>query len=271
MGRSKSYGREARLTTSITQEVKSKIRIEALTELEQFDQCVELQNEVWSYDLSGMMTQKVFLLASQIGGQVLGAFDGETLVGYAMSLPGVRNGHAYLHSHHLAVLPGWRDAGVGRRLKLAQRDDALERGFELMEWTFDPLEIKNSHLNFAKLGAISRRYRHNFYGASNSPLHGGLPTDRIYAEWWLNSDRVKSALAGETPRMQVQERVEVPAAIYDWKASEADRPKALSVQQRNAVALEAAFARGLSVLGYQRSGQDDGTFLLGVWDEAYKY
>jgi len=259
------------LTTSITQEVKSRIRIEALTELEQFDRCVELQNDVWAYELSGMMTQKVFLLASQIGGQVLGAFDGDTLVGYAMSLPGVRNGHAYLHSHHLAVLPDWRNAGVGRRLKLAQRDDALARGFELMEWTFDPLEIKNSHLNFAKLGAISRRYRHNFYGASNSPLHGGLPTDRIYAEWWLNSDRVKTALAGGTPRMQVEERVEVPASVYVWKSSEADRPKALEVQARNAAALEAAFARGLSIVGYQRSEQDNGTFLLGVWDEAYKY
>ncbi len=259
------------MTTSITQEVKSRIRIEALTELEQFDRCVELQNDVWAYELSGMMTQKVFLLASQIGGQVLGAFDGDTLVGYAMSLPGVRNGHAYLHSHHLAVLPDWRNAGVGRRLKLAQRDDALARGFELMEWTFDPLEIKNSHLNFAKLGAISRRYRHNFYGASNSPLHGGLPTDRIYAEWWLNSDRVKTALAGGTPRMQVEERVEVPASVYAWKSSEADRPKALEVQARNAAALEAAFARGLSIVGYQRSEQDNGTFLLGVWDEAYKY
>jgi len=259
------------LTTSITQEVKNKIRIEALTELEQFDSCVELQNEVWSYDLSGMMTQKVFLLASQIGGQVLGAFDGETLVGYAMSLPGVRNGHAYLHSHHLAVLPDWRNAGVGRRLKLAQRDDALARGFELMEWTFDPLEIKNSHLNFAKLGAISRRYRHNFYGASNSPLHGGLPTDRIYAEWWLNSDRVKAALAGGTPRINVEERVEVPAEIYAWKSSEAERPKALEVQARNAAALESAFARGLSVLGYERSPEGDGTFLLGVWDENYEY
>jgi len=156
-------------------------------------------------------------------------------------------------------------------LKLAQRDDALARGFELMEWTFDPLEIKNSHLNFAKLGAISRRYRHNFYGASNSPLHGGLPTDRIYAEWWLNSDRVKTALAGGTPRMQVEERVEVPASVYAWKSSEADRPKALEVQARNAAALEAAFARGLSIVGYQRSEQDNGTFLLGVWDEAYKY
>src|ERR1700761_3399242 len=219
------------------------IRIEPLTTLEQFDRCVDLQNTVWAYDISAMMTQKVFLLASHIGGQVLGAFDGDTLVGYAMSLPGVRNGHTYLHSHHLAVLAGWRDFGVGRRLKLAQRDDALARGFELMEWTFDPLEIKNSHLNFARLGAISRRYARNFYGESASPLHGGLPTDRIYAEWWLKSDRVTRILAGEAPVMHVTEHVDVPAKISTWKASDENRSKALELQAANASALESAFTR----------------------------
>ncbi|MES2392616.1 MAG: GNAT family N-acetyltransferase [Acidobacteriota bacterium] len=247
------------------------IVIRGLTELEEFDQCVELQNLVWSYDSTGMMSQKVFLLASRIGGQVLGAYAGDELVGYSMSLPGVRNGHAYLHSHHLAVHPDWRNEGVGRRLKLAQRDEAMGRGFELIEWTFDPLEIKNAHLNFARLGAITRRYRENFYGASNSPLHGGLPTDRIYAEWWLKSDRVQKALAGERPVMDVVETVEVPAEIYAWKASDEDRPKAFEVQRRNAVALEAAFDKGLAVLGYERSANGDGRFLLGKWNEGFAY
>jgi predicted GNAT superfamily acetyltransferase len=258
------------LSASATR-VPPEIRIELLTELEQFDRCVELQNTVWSYDMSAMMTQKVFLLAAHIGGQVLGAFDGDTLVGYAMSLPGVRNGHAYLHSHHLAVLEGWRNWGVGRRLKLAQRDDALARGFELMEWTFDPLEIKNAHLNFARLGAISRRYMRNFYGPSNSPLHGGLPTDRIYAEWWLKSDRVTRVLVGEAPVMHVTEHVDVPTEISEWKASDDSRANARAVQSNNAAALESAFARGLAVIGYERNAHGDGSFLLGKWDEALEY
>lgn len=247
------------------------IRIETLTELAQFDRCVDLQVKVWDYDRSDMMTQKVFLLAARIGGQVLGAFEDETLVGYAMSLPGLRNGHAYLHSHHLAVLPDWRNAGVGRRLKLAQRDEALSRGIELIEWTFDPLEIKNAHLNIAKLGAISRRYRHNFYGDSSSPLQGGLPTDRIYAEWWLKSDRVERALRGETPQFETLLHVDVPAAIYKWKASPDERESAREVQAENAAELEAAFARGLAVLGYRRSESGDGRFLLGKWDEDFLY
>lgn len=247
------------------------IRIERLTELDQFNRCVELQHAVWSYDISGMVTQKVFILASQIGGQVIGAFDGDTLVGYAMSLPGVRNGHVYLHSHHLAVLADWRNVGVGRRLKLAQRDDALARGFELMEWTFDPLEIKNAHLNFARLGAISRRYSRNVYGNSTSPLQGGLPTDRLYAEWWLKSERVKRVLAGGTPDILVVEHIDVPVEIADWKTSEATRPKARDVQSQNAAALESAFTHGLAVIGYERNAHGDGRFQLGKWDEDFKY
>jgi predicted GNAT superfamily acetyltransferase len=251
--------------------VSTEIQIRPLHDHDEFDLCVDVQDAVWSYEPSARMSQKTFLLATQIGGQVLGAYDGDKLVGYAMSLPGVRNGHAYLHSHHLAVLQEWRNAGVGRRLKLAQRDDALERGFALIEWTFDPLEIKNAHLNIAKLGAIARRYRRDFYGPSTSPLHGGLPTDRIVAEWWLKSDRVERALRGEQPQMQIMEQVDVPAAISEWKTASATREKARNVQAANADALEAAFARGLAVLGYRRSEQGDGSFLLGKWDEEFEY
>jgi len=247
-----------------------------LRENDEFDRAVEIQDMVWSYEPSSRMSQKTFLLASHIGGQVLGAFDGDAsdvskMVGYAMSLPGVRDGHAYLHSHHLAVLPEWRNAGVGRRLKLAQRDDALARGFSLIEWTFDPLEIRNAHLNIARLGAIARRYRRNFYGASTSPLHGGLPTDRLVAEWWIKSDRVERTLRGEQPHAEIVEHVDVPAAIYEWKASPATRDEARKVQEANAAALEAAFARGLAVLGYGRNEQGDGSYLLGKWNEDFSY
>src|SRR5438445_12904376 len=118
------------------------IRIEPLTTLEQFERCVVLQLEVWGYSDGDLSPRRVFLVAQRIGGQVLGAFDGDTIIGFAMALPGYRNRHAYLHSHMLAVLPEYRNAGLGRRLKLAQRDDAIARGFELMRWTYDPLELQ---------------------------------------------------------------------------------------------------------------------------------
>jgi predicted GNAT superfamily acetyltransferase len=164
----------------------------------------------------------------------------------------------------LAVLAEYRNVGVGRRLKLAQREDAIARGIERMEWTFDPLEIKNSYLNLTKLGAISRRYAANFYGPSSSPLQGGLPTDRLYAEWRLRSPRVEAALRGEIPAVEVTERVAVPGQISEWKRTPLLRERARELQRSNRVALQSAFQRGLAVIGYERDAEGNGTFNLGT-------
>jgi predicted GNAT superfamily acetyltransferase len=245
--------------------LQENISIRPLSTLEQFERCVVLQLEVWGYSDGDVIPRRVFVVAQRIGGQVLGAFDGDTLIGFAMSLPGYRDGKSYLHSHMLAVQPQYRNAGIGRRLKLAQRDDAIARGFDLMEWTFDPLEIRNAHLNIARLGVIVRRYQPDFYGPSSSPLQGGLPTDRLYAEWWLRSDRVVSILRGEARPIEVIERVTVPHAIYQWKQDAQQRNLALALQSKNREALDSAFHRGLAVIGYERDAQGDGTFLLGKW------
>ena len=137
-----------------------------------------------------------------------------------------------------------------------------------MEWTFDPLEIKNAHLNIARLGAIARHYLPDFYGPSTSPLQGGLPTDRLVAEWWLASPRVRRIL-GETGSSQPVEnveivaKIEVPRGVADWKQSSGQRKLAESLQTHNRLALESAFARGLAITGYERSPEGDGCFLLG--------
>jgi len=234
---------------------------------------VEVQIAVWGYADGDLIPKRVFIVAAAIGGQVLGAFDtskadAEAIVGFAMALPGYRDGQAYLHSHMLAVLPEYRNHGLGRRLKLAQRDDALARGIARMEWTFDPLEIKNAHLNIARLGAIVRRYKRDFYGPSTSPLQGGLPTDRLVAEWWLGSARVRRILGEKAGGEQGQpdrsiEQVTVPQGVYAWKSDPAQRQLAEALQTRNRAALESAFARGLAVTGYTRSAEGDGCFLLG--------
>jgi predicted GNAT superfamily acetyltransferase len=246
------------------------IHIQPLTSLEHFERCVVLQLEVWGYSDGDVIPRRVFVVAERIGGQVIGAFAGETLVGFAMSLPGYRDGLPYLHSHMLAVLPEYRNAGIGRRLKLAQRDDAIARGFDLMEWTFDPLEIRNSHLNINRLGAIVRRYQPDFYGPSSSPLQGGLPTDRLYAEWWLRSGRVASLLRGEAQSLRILERVTVPHTIYQWKQDAQQRSLAQTLQSSNRKALESAFQRGLAVMGYERDAAGNGSFLLGHWTETSK-
>jgi predicted GNAT superfamily acetyltransferase len=233
--------------------------------LEELRAVLNLQKEVWNFTDIELVPLRMFVVAQKIGGQVIGAFAGGRLAGFAFALPGFRDGRAYLHSHMLAVGEQYRNSGLGRRLKLFQREEALERGFELMEWTFDPLEIKNAYLNIEKLGAIARRYTVNQYGITSSPLQGGLPSDRLVAEWWLNSARVKQLLQGVKLEFQPVRTIAVPAEIYAWKAAPATRDQAQAVQEANREQLQAAFAEGLAVMGYERDGHGNGKFVLGRW------
>lgn len=240
--------------------------------VEEFRTCVALQQEVWGFADTDLIPVRMFVVADKIGGQVIGAFDGNEMVGFALSIPGSRNGHPYLHSHMLAVRTAYRNAGLGRRIKLFQREDALRNGFDLIEWTFDPLEIKNAFLNLERLGAIARRYNINQYGITSSPLQGGLPTDRLVAEWWLSSKRVETLLAtGSRPPIAVEKMIAVPAEIYEWKASEQHRGRAREEQLRIREDFLKGLAHGLTTLGYERDQAGNGTFLLGFWDEEWSY
>jgi predicted GNAT superfamily acetyltransferase len=240
--------------------------------LEDMQAAFALQKEVWKFTDAELVPIRIFVLASKIGGHVMGAFDGDEMVSFALALPGSRNGHSFLYSHMLAVREQYRDAGLGRRMKLFQREDALAHGFELMEWTFDPLEIKNAYLNLEKLGAIARRYNVNQYGITTSPLQGGLPSDRLVAEWWMKSSRVEKVLAeGHRPNFTVEAQIDVPAEIYGWKSAAATRPRALAVQEKNRERFTKAFSKGFAVLGYERERNGDGRFLLGKWDEHWHY
>lgn len=165
----------------------------------EFEQMVELEIEVWKFAERDVVPSQMYVVASKVGGQVLGAFVGDKMAGFALAYPGIRDGRPYLHSHMAAVLPEYRDLGVGRRLKMAQREDALGRGISLVEWTFDPLQTKNAYFNICRLGAVARRYLTDVYGSTTSPLHAGLPTDRLVAEWHLESARVISVLRGRKP------------------------------------------------------------------------
>jgi len=240
--------------------------------LDEMRACVALQKEVWNFADIELVPLRIFVVADKIGGQVIGAFENNELVGFAFAIPAVRNQYSFLYSHMLAVRKQYRNSGLGRRLKLFQRDDALARGFELMEWTFDPLEIKNSYLNIEKLGAIVRHYTVNQYGITTSPLQGGLPTDRLVAEWWLKSKRVEELLReGTNPPFKTQKTISVPAQVYDWKANPETRNQALELQSRNRAEFQEAFSKGLAVLGYQRDEQGSGRFLLGHWEEKWSY
>ena len=250
---------------------------------DELEACVQLQIETWGYDPADVIPRKAYRVAQKIGGQVMGAFDTEipgapavgdadSLVGFVLSLPGVKTANSaprpYLHSHMLAVRQGYRNRGLGARLKREQRQEALARGIRFMEWTFDPLEIKNAFLNIHKLGAIVRSYEVNFYGLTTSRLQGGLPSDRLVAEWQMDAPRVQDILAGRMPALQnIEERIVVPTAIYEWKASEAGRERALAVLLENRRKFQQAFAQGLAVVGFVRDAEGNGIFELGSFSQ----
>jgi len=240
------------------------IRVRPLTEHAQFAQAVELQRVIWGFDEVELLPVRLFVTALKVGGQALGAYDGERMIGFCLAIPGIAvAGKNYLHSHMLGVLAEYRDAGVGRMLKLAQREDALARGIQLVEWTFDPLELKNAYFNIERLGAIVRRFVPNQYGATTSPLHGGLPTDRCIAEWWLANPRVLNALGGRPiDHGNVFARVAIPADIGAIKRSDGKRAREIQTRVREQF-LE-HFSKELAVVGFERS-PENGEYLLGPW------
>ena len=190
--------------------------------ISEYEACLRVEREVWKSSDTDVVPIPLFVVASETGGQVLGAFQGTSLVGFTLAIAGWRGGKPFLHSHMTAVLDGCRDRGVGRRLKLYQREDALARGIDLVEWTFDPLVTKNAYFNFMRLGAVARRYLPNAYGITTSPLHGSLPTDRLVAQWHLKSARVLRVLAGKQANIRSTTkvvRITIPSNIEELRSS----------------------------------------------------
>jgi len=167
-----------------------------LTSLADLEQVVELEKRIWEYT-NGDDVVPIPVLAATVhrGAILVGAFDGKTMVGFVYSIPAIFRGTLSHWSHMLGVLPAYRSTGLGRQLKLVQRDRALALGIDLIEWTYDPLLALNAYLNFAKLGVIVEEYEENIYGFSSSPLHGELPTDRFVAQWWIRRPHVERRIA----------------------------------------------------------------------------
>lgn len=247
------------------QPVATEVVIRPCESLADLEACLGLQREVWGYADADLAPVPILIVARKTGGHVLGAFDDGRLVGFTLAFAGFRSGKPYVHSHYLGVLPEYRDRGVGRALKLAQREHCLRDGVTLMEWTFDPLEIKNARLNIVRLGAIIRKFIPNLYGVTSSRLHGGLPTDRLVAQWHLDSPRVAAALAGNPlgPSV-VAARITLPANIGELR--EQDPEAAREIQSRLRRAFEDHFARGLAVTGFHME-EGNASYLLEPYED----
>ncbi|HQX54882.1 MAG TPA: GNAT family N-acetyltransferase [Pyrinomonadaceae bacterium] len=234
-----------------------KLDIRECTTLEQLGECVDLQREVFALPEVELSPVRHFVVTKNAGGFTLGAFDGDRLAGYVLSVPAFLRGEKAFYSHMTGVRSEYQSLGVGARLKWAQRERALSVGVKYIKWTFEPVKARNGYFNLEKLGAIVSEYQRNFYGtdyavAPESGKQIGLQSDRLFAEWDLESEKVRALGNGEKYVTPGEPEAEV-RIIDDWPTLvEGDPAAALELQLRVRREFEAAFADGLVGRAFRR-------------------
>lgn len=242
------------------------IEIRLLQTNEECHATLEIQQTVWGFVDAEKVPSRLMVVAAHTGGLVLGAYAGGEMVGFSLSFAGIKaDGGVYWHSHMTGIRPEFQNRGVGRALKMRQREEAIRCRIALVEWTFDPLETRNAFFNVERLGVIAREYLPNLYGITTSKLHGSLPTDRLVAEWHVDGPRARSLAAGRGPLPRtIVEEIPVSKDVRAWRSQ--DPARALAEQTRVRGAFERHFAEGLAVVGYRRT-DEGGVFELGRLDD----
>jgi predicted GNAT superfamily acetyltransferase len=199
---------------------KTSIVIRDIERVSEMSKLVELEKEVWGVDDRDLTPLSMLIATKEVGAIITGAFDGETLVGFVYGFVGYENAGEPLviHSHMLAVRPACRNFNLGYKLKLAQRERAMAKGIRRITWTFDPLQSLNAHFNFGKLGVVSDAYKVNFYGAQTSSFLHRLGTDRLWANWLIDSRRVERRLHGDSKWMELPDNLERVAPLAQFGA-----------------------------------------------------
>ena len=280
----------------MTDKSQSGIGIRDISSIEEMGAVEELQREVWACGDIDVVPRMMLHPAREVGGTLVGAFDGARLAGFAFGFVGLERGRLVLHSHMLAVGEAYRGRDLGARLKLAQRERALRQGIKVMTWTYDPLQSRNAHLNFARLGVVSDDYRVDYYGdVSTSPLHRATGTDRLWVTWHLNDERVlrrleaphggpgrareeleratplvRAGAGGEPETYGIAERardglvsIEIPGDINELQRSDLGLARRWRAATR--AAFRAAFAAGYVAEEFFRAGRNGearGAYLL---------
>src|SRR4051812_31760526 len=235
----------------------NELEIRECTSLDEFEECVQIQREVFALPEAELSPVRHLVVTKNAGGFVIGAYDGERLAGFVLSVPAFLRGERAFYSHMTGVRAEYQSLGVGARLKWAQHDRSLAEGVKYVKWTFEPVKTRNAYFNLEKLGAIVREYKPNFYGTdyATSAHVGqsiGLESDRLFAEWHLESPKVRSLAAGEQYK-QTQEPEAVVEIMNDWYGLVKSEPeKALAEQHRIRDEFTAAFGRGLVTRGFRR-------------------
>jgi predicted GNAT superfamily acetyltransferase len=247
------------------------IHFRDLTTRNEFASVVELERQIWGPGYDDVVPIPILIISVKRGGILIGAFDGDRMIGFVYSLPAIRNGRPTQWSHMLGVLEEYRADGVGYRLKLMQRDRAIAMGLDLIEWTFDPMQALNAHLNFTKLGVVVEEYEENVYGESKSPLHKGNPTDRFIAEWWIREARpehdwsgaaaINRGIEASLDRNDARVMVEIPMGFTDMLLAAPDH--ALAWRMATRTVFSVYFSRGYRAVDFRLDrAARKGTYLL---------
>ncbi len=235
-----------------------RIEIRECTTVEEFDECVRLQREVFGLPDMEISPRRHLVVSRSAGGWVLGAFEGARLVGFVLTQVAARGRELYGYSHMMAVAKDYQNRGVGARLKWAQRERALEEGWRFVKWTWDPVQSRNAHFNLNRLGVVVRSYAVNFYGTDYSTATGefgkplGLDSDRLVAEWALDSPRVEALARGRAaePLGRAESAVEIPP---HWGALLKEDPAAARRELlRVRAEFREALASGLVCAAFER-------------------
>ena len=225
--------------------------------VEELGECVALQREVFALPEIELSPVRHFIVTKNAGGWALGAYDGEKLVGFVLSVPAFLRDEPAFYSHMTGIRPQYQSYGIGARLKWAQRLRALHEGVMYIKWTFQPVQARNAFFNLEKLGATVCEYQANFYGTDYSAVPGqgtslGLDSDRLFAEWDLSSDKTVMLAVGEPfeEEGEIAREIEIP---NDWNALvKADPRAAIATQARVKQEFQSAFAEGLVARGFRR-------------------
>ncbi|HMS42654.1 MAG TPA: hypothetical protein PKE69_20660 [Pyrinomonadaceae bacterium] len=230
---------------------------ECLT-VEELSECVQLQRDVFVLPEIEISPVRHFIVTKNAGGFTLGAYLNDGLIGFVLSVPAFLRGEKAFYSHMTAVRKNFQSYGIGTKLKWAQRKKSLAENVKFIKWTFQPVQARNAFFNLEKLGATMRQYAPNFYGTDYSTSdeqggNSGLDSDRLFAEWHLESEKVVKLAKGEkfVENGEILRKIEVPK---DWNSLvKTDIPKAIAEQTRIKNEFENAFAEGLIARSFERS------------------
>jgi predicted GNAT superfamily acetyltransferase len=238
------------------------IEIRECTTIDEFNECVQVQREVFALPESELSPARHLVVTKNAGGFSLGAWNGGRLAGFTLSVPAYINGRRAYYSHMSGVRSEYQNLGLGARLKWAQRKRALSEGIDYIRWTFEPLKARNAFFNLEKLGATAREYRVNFYGTDYGTVpemegrHLGVDSDRLMADWELRDPKVEALARGETPITAAMMPAAEVAIVNDWlNLVQRDVEQAKAEQLRVRREFQEAFGRGLVARGFRRDAE----------------